>query len=260
MESHKATASSFTHRVPTMFQPVEELIKYVLAGDCTKFKDVLSDWQELLNNDDLTRILRVTIKNTKNYSAKNIRERIEICELLNLDRKLINIVNNDTKSILHLPRIHVDILIHLIGEGVNIYAKTEDSETLMHICPSYLTSVDYHKLVSFIFERQLDSIFELQCLSGSYPLHAAVQHLEIGEETLKLLYQNKRLNAAQRDHHGRNIYAHANLHERSTEFLISLRQFGAWLSEDTYTHHELTDGFKRLSLHESSVSYQHRIK
>ncbi|CAL8116857.1 unnamed protein product [Orchesella dallaii] len=126
------------------------------------------------------------------------------------------------------PKIHVDIIIHLINLGVNLHVTNERKKNLLHLCAEYFTTpFEYDRVVKALVEKQQTELFHSRDKDQNTPLHCAVIHYELLDSTFQLLL------SANVDFNAVNKYNNTVLHsavtfwQSSARFLDSLINAGA---------------------------------
>ncbi|CAL8116869.1 unnamed protein product [Orchesella dallaii] len=153
------------------------------------------------------------------------------------------------KSSYHLlaPKIHVDIIIHLINLGVNLHVTNERKKNLLHLCAEYfLTSFEYDRVVKALVERQQTELLRSRDEDQNTPLHCAVKHYELLDSTFQLLLSaNVEFNAV-------NKYNTTVLHSAMMFGRSSARNLDLLINAGA--DEKVRDQYGRTVLHYAAVS------
>jgi len=131
--------------------------------------------------------------------------------------------------------IHVDLILHLIELGVDVFATDHNSNNILHLCPQYLSPKHYEKVVQALLDRGYSKIFHSVNKLKSTPLHAAIKHCEVLESTIELFSANKvDFNVVDKNKH--TVLTQAIKCKRSASLLDALSRHGADVDKRTGLH------------------------
>ncbi|CAL8129129.1 unnamed protein product [Orchesella dallaii] len=90
-----------------------------------------------------------------------------------------------------VPNIHLDLILHLINLGADVYSSDENYENILHYCPAYMTPKEYDTFVRTLYNRGDSLLLISPSKCNTFPLHVAVRRIEVFESTVEIFLATK---------------------------------------------------------------------
>ncbi|CAL8124415.1 unnamed protein product [Orchesella dallaii] len=214
----------------------------ILRGNFSVITHLLNHYgfKDTLNHPVMCDILHFCVIDTnKNMSQEEISNRKSIIQLfLQFNPLVINQRDKINRTALLVPNIHVELIIHLIKLGVDVYATDggDDCNNILHVFPTYLSPEEFDAVVKTLNDMGHSKIFDL--IKGRWmvaPLYCAVDNIEVLDSTLELFSSVKvDFNCVFSD--GDTVLISAIIKRRSMRLLDALVRGGSDINK-TGQHH-----------------------
>lgn len=146
--------------------------------------------------EELKLIIHYCVENTTKSSDVIINEKLEILQYL-ISRHPTFLEDRwpgHGGTAMHGDNIHLRILEKLIIAGVDVYATDGLGETVAHKAGRFYSPTEFHGFVELMIKFDRKLVFMVEDKNTSYPLHTALQFIEVDEKTIELLSETGAIN------------------------------------------------------------------
>ncbi|CAL8069045.1 unnamed protein product [Orchesella dallaii] len=207
--------------------PVSLLHLAVLRGSFSIFIYLITEgFRSEIRKPAFRGILNDCLANTIDKSNQ-VNDLIKIIDcLLEIDSTLSEVRTEYGCTPILARKNHVDLVIHLVKFGVNVFAKDQHSNNILHLCPSYWSPEDYDKLVHVLYDKRYSQLFHERNESGQTALSRAVCSIDLLDTTIEL-FTSAKVDFNARTNDRSTVLSLAKTNQRSSRVINSLIRSGA---------------------------------
>ncbi|CAL8145120.1 unnamed protein product [Orchesella dallaii] len=199
----------------------------VLRGSFSIFNYLIAEgFRNEIRKPNFRGILHDCLANTID-KPNQVNDRIKIIGcLLEIDNTLSEERNHYDRAPILAPKSHVDLVIHLVNLGVDVFASDKDSQNILHCCPDYWSPEEYDKFVHVIRDNGYTQLFHLTNMFGETALSRAVRNLDILDTTIEL-FASAKVDFNATTNYGNTVLSLAKKQNRSNRVIGGLIRYGA---------------------------------